>query len=262
MTGPQPRRRVSVRDAWRGRITRTKTISDSVRVLLLYMATATDSQGRPLMDERGYWRQPQAETAAALGITDRRVRSRLQDARAAGWLALAGGGSNGQVQQYRAQVVGETPAAEQARRTGGVRLEPESRRTLSSRLAPDRGCPPDPAGSPTAQADRGRPPYGARAVPTDTSAGSATTQLTPGQGTPASAAPDQDLTARPRAARQRGVTPLDHHGTGGTGTQPAATAEDPCPWHDTDDQTASADGTTHCAGCARTATARAEDERW
>ncbi|GAB4083025.1 hypothetical protein GCU67_08130 [Modestobacter muralis] len=219
MAGPQPRRKQSVRDAWRVRVTRTKTISDSVRVLLLYMATATDGQGRHLMDERGYWRQPQAETAAAFAVSDRALRRRIQDAVDRGWLARTGGGINGQVTQYRAQVV-----ADQADK--GCPPEPKVQADTFQPPKADTPCPPEPAGSPTVQADRGCPPYDARAVLNNQDAGTATARRSAAQQ-PDAATADEDPNALPRAVRQDGVGQADHNVTGGTGPQPQQASPEP-----------------------------------
>jgi hypothetical protein len=95
-------RRRDVRDRWQEEVLRTRLIKDSCRVLLLYMATAKDSQGRHLMTEVGYIRRSREQLAAALGLKPQRITDRISEATRAGLLVRVAGGVNGQTAQYAA----------------------------------------------------------------------------------------------------------------------------------------------------------------
>src|SRR4051812_47021375 len=115
----RPIKRACVRDRWAAQVWRTHAASTGCRFVLAYMANAQDSQGRHLMAGPGYWKQPQADTCAALGLSDRRLRDRLTEAVDVGLLTRNGGGYRGQTVTFLAQLVDE-PKPTERRRTGAA----------------------------------------------------------------------------------------------------------------------------------------------
>jgi hypothetical protein len=97
--------RGTVRDIWHAEVLRTSLVRDACRVLLLHMATGRDSQGRPLMTETGRIRVPRERHAADLDVNPKRITDRITEATRAGLLVKTGGGHNGQVSRYTAQLV-------------------------------------------------------------------------------------------------------------------------------------------------------------
>src|SRR4051795_1782048 len=169
----RPIKRACVRDRWAAQVWRTHAASTGCRFVLAYMANAKDSQGRHLMTERGYWKQPQADTCAALGLSDRRLRDRLTEAVDVGLLTRNGGGYRGQTVTFLAQLVGE-PKPTERRRTGaafqdekgGGRVPPlgtEKGGGLQPSFTGGR-VPPFSAQPDARKAADGGPPYDARAT--------------------------------------------------------------------------------------------------
>lgn len=96
-----------MRDAWLEEVLRTARVKDACRVLLIYMATARDGQGRYFMTESGRIRVSRERLAAALDVNPKRITDRITEATRAGLLIKVGGGYHGQVSQYLAQLVGD-----------------------------------------------------------------------------------------------------------------------------------------------------------
>lgn len=94
----------TVRDAWYRQVLGTQLVADACRVLLLHLAHE--------MTEQGYVQVPRETLAADLGIHEKRVTARIGEAVKAGLLVRVGGGHNGQVTQYAAQVTGGKGPAE------------------------------------------------------------------------------------------------------------------------------------------------------
>lgn len=94
-----------MRDAWHAEVLRTPLVRDACRVLLLHMATMRDGQGRHLMTEAGRIRVPRDRLADDLDVNPKRITDRIVEATRAGLLVKIGGGHNGQVSQYAANLV-------------------------------------------------------------------------------------------------------------------------------------------------------------
>lgn len=86
----RPRR--SVED-WRRAVFGSRSISDKVRVLLLYLADRMDSNRKVSV--------PRSEVAVALGVSERRVSERVTDAHAAGFLVTVTHGQKGVTAVYQ-----------------------------------------------------------------------------------------------------------------------------------------------------------------
>lgn len=98
-----------MRDAWHAEVLRTKQIHDACRVLLLHLATGVHRdgphKGQRFMTDTGHIHDTRhRELAEHLGITEKRVGIRLQEAREKGLLVIVGGGHNGQPTMYAAQL--------------------------------------------------------------------------------------------------------------------------------------------------------------
>jgi hypothetical protein len=116
--GPQirPLRRPSVRERWYREVIRTRLVKGACRELLAHLAVVH-------MTERGYVKVPREALARELDIPLNRVTDRIAKAVKAGLLVKDGGGRNGQVARYHAQLVDTQVPTEQQVPTDEVPTE-------------------------------------------------------------------------------------------------------------------------------------------
>jgi hypothetical protein len=87
------------RDRWLTEVLRTDELNNSCKLVLVAMSRQ--------MDEKGRVRYPREKLAADVGLkTVQRVTDRIKEAKEAGFLIADGGGINGTVAQYYAQIPG------------------------------------------------------------------------------------------------------------------------------------------------------------
>lgn len=92
-------RRRNVREAWLTEVLRTENLNNSAKLILVALSRQMDEQGRV--------RYPRERLAADVGLKAvQRVTDRIKEAKDAGFLIADGGGINGTVAQYFAQLPG------------------------------------------------------------------------------------------------------------------------------------------------------------
>lgn len=92
-----PRR--NVREAWLTEVLQTPNLNNSAKLVLVALSRQMDEQGRV--------RYPREKLAADVGLKSvQRVTDRIKEAKVAGFLVADGGGINGTVAQYFAQLPG------------------------------------------------------------------------------------------------------------------------------------------------------------
>ena len=86
------------RERWLTEVLRSHQLNNSAKLVLVALSRQ--------MDERGRVRYPRERLAADVGLRPQRVTDRIKEAKDAGFLIADGGGINGTVAQYYAEIPG------------------------------------------------------------------------------------------------------------------------------------------------------------